>query len=514
MNAKAIPNVYSYIRFSTPEQRKGTGHKRQTNAAEEWCRKNGLPLFKNYSDLGVSAFKGKNAEHGELSAFLKLVNAGRIPPGSILLVESLDRLSRQNVNKALELFLSIINADIEIVTLVDGARYSANSDPHTLMSQMMISLAIFIRANDESRTKSQRKTASWQFKRDAARESGKPVGSRLPRWIRLVSGQYELIPQEANLVRAVFQDYVNGMGWYTLHNKYQIPQPTLAYWMTHPIVIGTLRVKENGHYLEIPNHYPPVIDVETWTKAQAAKAKRHIARRKGRTGSINLFTGLLFDPHGHTMTIGRYNGGTALYHSPGYTLNVRIMELCLCGLYLQDHFVKFNYAAVVQPNPALAKLKQQIAIVQNEMTDTNNMVEALIPVLRNLQKQKTELESEQQKAVAVKSVDYGLIEQLLLYGDDKQARLQLRDIVSDTVKSIKLTRVENENGNGWWMAVEGLIELRDGTTEPFGYVYCSRNTGFIQYDPGQLEWPLSPEIKKQLRDFPLRKMKAVDADAA
>ncbi len=38
------PRVYSYIRFSTPEQKKGDSLRRQTEAAEEWAKAHGLPF--------------------------------------------------------------------------------------------------------------------------------------------------------------------------------------------------------------------------------------------------------------------------------------------------------------------------------------------------------------------------------------------------------------------------------------------------------------------------------------
>jgi DNA invertase Pin-like site-specific DNA recombinase len=60
-------------------------------------------LVENYRDLGVSAFRGKNADHGALKAFLDRVESGLIQPGSYLIVESLDRLSRTDITYALQL---------------------------------------------------------------------------------------------------------------------------------------------------------------------------------------------------------------------------------------------------------------------------------------------------------------------------------------------------------------------------------------------------------------------------
>src|SRR4051812_7649903 len=167
-----VPGVYSYTRFSTAEQRKGTGRTRQETLATEWCRAKGLSLATNYADLGVSAFKGKNSTHGDLARFLKCVEQGKIARGSTLIVESLDRLSRQNVSQALQLFLAIINSGVNIVTLCDGREYGAD---RCEMTDLMMSLLIFARANDESLMKSQRKAASWASKRDGAR-AGNPLG--------------------------------------------------------------------------------------------------------------------------------------------------------------------------------------------------------------------------------------------------------------------------------------------------------------------------------------------------
>ncbi len=61
-------------------------------------------------DKGISAFKGLNVEQGALGEFLKAVEEGKVNKGSYLLVESLDRLSREKVNSALRLFLNILDS--------------------------------------------------------------------------------------------------------------------------------------------------------------------------------------------------------------------------------------------------------------------------------------------------------------------------------------------------------------------------------------------------------------------
>src|ERR1700730_14393636 len=88
------PIAISYIRFSTSEQRKGDSLRRQTEGTERWCEKNGIPLDRELSchDGGRSAYHGKHrSDKAALGRFLELVKQGRVPQGSYLIIENLDR---------------------------------------------------------------------------------------------------------------------------------------------------------------------------------------------------------------------------------------------------------------------------------------------------------------------------------------------------------------------------------------------------------------------------------------
>ena len=66
------PICYSYTRFSSRKQRKGTSLIRQTTdtvageSPERWCARNGtvLDTTLTFRDLGVSAYTGANARQG------------------------------------------------------------------------------------------------------------------------------------------------------------------------------------------------------------------------------------------------------------------------------------------------------------------------------------------------------------------------------------------------------------------------------------------------------------------
>ncbi|SFM30692.1 recombinase family protein [Methylobacterium pseudosasicola] len=119
-----MPVAYSYIRMSRPEQLRGDSLRRQLEAARKWAVGRGIELDEGLRDIGVSAYRGKNRTEGALGAFLSMVEDGRVARGSYLVMESLDRLSREAVVEALPRFMDIVNAGVTIVTLIDGQEYS------------------------------------------------------------------------------------------------------------------------------------------------------------------------------------------------------------------------------------------------------------------------------------------------------------------------------------------------------------------------------------------------------
>jgi DNA invertase Pin-like site-specific DNA recombinase len=93
-----MPKAYSYIRLSSERQLLGVGLQRQLDLSRKYAKDHDLDLVdESFQDLGVSAYHGDNLVEGKLGAFLDAVKDGTIERGSYLLVESLDRISRQKV---------------------------------------------------------------------------------------------------------------------------------------------------------------------------------------------------------------------------------------------------------------------------------------------------------------------------------------------------------------------------------------------------------------------------------
>lgn len=211
-----MPKAYSYLRFSTPEQAKGDSSRRQTALAREYAARHDLELDETltFADLGVSAFRGRNAETGRLGEFLTAVKDGVVAQGSYLLVESLDRISRQSARKAIRALENIVEAGITVVTLGDGKAYTAeiiDDDPMSLM----LALMIFIRSNEESATKSRRLKAAWENKRATA--DTRPLTARAPAWLELMPDRsWRVREDRAEVVRRIYGMASAGIGEHSI----------------------------------------------------------------------------------------------------------------------------------------------------------------------------------------------------------------------------------------------------------------------------------------------------------
>ena len=92
--------------------------RRQTANAADWCKRHDVPLDANHTYLdGALAYHGRHRQRGGLPAFLAEVERGDIPRGSILIIENLDRLSRENPWDSVPLLCFLVNAGIIVVTL-------------------------------------------------------------------------------------------------------------------------------------------------------------------------------------------------------------------------------------------------------------------------------------------------------------------------------------------------------------------------------------------------------------
>src|SRR5262249_39276510 len=153
---------------SSKKQEEGDFIRRQVEGTAEWAARNGVHLDTSLEpDRGISAFRGKNRDLGSLAAFLKLVESGRVLAGSYLVVEALDRLTREEIQPALLLILNLLQKGIRAVQLKPVEMVYESKSDTTAIVLMLVELS---RGHSESKVKSERVEAAWAQRRKKARE--------------------------------------------------------------------------------------------------------------------------------------------------------------------------------------------------------------------------------------------------------------------------------------------------------------------------------------------------------
>ena len=330
--------IYSYTRFSSGKQRHGDSIRRQVEAVEKWAKNapGGLRLDTSLRDEGVPGYMGRNAKVGALARFLKAIEEGLVAPGSVLVVENLDRLSRNEPLEGLDLLKTIIKAGVEIVTLHDNRRYTRENLSRDVVF-LINALLILARGYEESDTKSKRLAASWQNKRRMVAKR-QIVSSWIQPWLQVVGAnkignrmgfseaKIVVVEERARVVRQIFKWAKGGWGYQRIARELRSSkvQPWgRAGWTTTRIakviknraVVGEYQPcrYEGGAYgkrvpdgAPILDYFPRLISDDDFENAQPTIT----GNTRGRRGKwVRLLTGLLVDPDGRPMHVHANAGG-------------------------------------------------------------------------------------------------------------------------------------------------------------------------------------------------------------
>lgn len=486
--------VYSYIRMSTKAQSLDgkDSFRRQSQLASDFCKEKGYTLDKSLDlhDIGRSGFKGDNIHRGRLGVFLKMVEDGKIPKGSILAIESFDRLSRQAISKTLSVMLDIVNAGVEIVTLNDGRRW--NTETIDNVGDLMFSIIIMSRANEESVQKGKRIKAAWVGKRKAMSE-GKQVRYRLPFWLQHQEGKTTVVAEKAEVVRRIFKLATTGNGLNTIVNRLNGDKvPTLGrnakngwavssvnWILKNETVIGTNCIVEP----HIPKFYPSVVSESDFYKAQTLMAQRNKFTGNRSKARENVFSGLLF-----CKACG------AKIHTHNRSKKTPIIFVCSNGkknrceckwsgiqqgffeqVFFDEFFDEGVLAAVFQNDSTKDNTADKISIIQGKLNQNrkgiekltdlilaNDSPEALVKRLKEMEAENIKLEAQitnlkGQQVVNNREEDRKLINELIDHPeklDEPAYVLKLREFFRNSKLKVIVDLKERKYSPMWLSSYE------------------------------------------------------------
>jgi DNA invertase Pin-like site-specific DNA recombinase len=277
-----MPNVYTYCRFSSGSQSKGSSIERQIQIAADWHKKH--PEYElsdlRFIDKAKSGYSGENLKY-ELGNILDAIESQQIRAADAILVEALDRMGRQDAFTMLGGTLkNIIEADVVIFTAEDDQEYSKitlQQNP----SLLWLLVGKVQQAHEYSQRLSRRVRAGYKRMRDNAKE-GKPITRQTPFWL---TKEGQEIPDRAEAISACIDLYLRGYGTrkilQTLEPKYpelkEVHPTTLTRWFKNRALVGDWAIyreeDDNKNRQQPPSEvikdvYPALIDRATFYDLQ------------------------------------------------------------------------------------------------------------------------------------------------------------------------------------------------------------------------------------------------------
>jgi len=276
----------------------------KSQAHEGWAL-----LADRYDDGGLS---GASLQRPALQQLLSDIRAARV---DIIVVYKVDRLTRSLAD-----FAKLVEAfDAHGVAFVSVTQsFNTTSSMGRLTLNVLLSFAQFEREVIGERVRD---------KIAASKRKGLWVGGPVPLGYRSVGKALEVVPEQAEIVRTIYERYlaVGSIGSLIedLHQRGISPRrgserglnlgetedlsPSrprrftlgpLAYILKNRIYVGEIAYKGEIH----PGRHTPIIERAPFDAVQARLAGAAIARRTRRRGSGHLLVGRLYDDRGHHMS--------------------------------------------------------------------------------------------------------------------------------------------------------------------------------------------------------------------
>jgi DNA invertase Pin-like site-specific DNA recombinase len=482
--------VFSYLRMSTKKQLDGDSYRRQFEGAEEWIKKGGHQLVETLEDIGLSAYHGKHKHRGRLGQFLEKIQEGRIPSGSIFLVENLDRLSREEISEAYQMFMGILSAGINIAVLKPQMTVYTKESVNDLVG-LLLPLIYFYLAYTESANKADRLKKVWQQKRS---QKGL-IDGMYPAWCDLVKGTL-ILNAGAKAVKYIFERTAEGIGQNQLTgelNEKFSPLGRNAWNSSYVSSIlnnrAVLGERQNYTFTKervrvpigepIAGYYPRVIEDDLWLRVQGTKEKKK--KMTGRTSDfINLFVGRIFNAlDGHTLNLATNDKKERRFFSYGYvrklagscplSISYDDIEQAILKVLTEIKPIELkpnkNTSELRAKQQELAGIEKRLKELGEEIQDPNiGKLKQVISSVSLLEAKKIELEKiVNQMMIADKAENklpevHTLIEMLANANDQRDARMKLRNLIAETIERID---VRPEKHYGRIFAVV-QVKLREG----------------------------------------------------
>jgi len=201
-----------------------------------------------------------------------------------LIIENLDRLSRQGIDATTDLLKQLTRSGIDVHVIAINRVLKAGFN-NSLVDYMLIGVQADL-AYQESKKKSERIGSAWASKRARLGKQGELYTRNIPEWLTVENGKIVEVPEVVSMVHKAYRMAANGIGVDSITRAIgdKFSRSWFARLLNDRSVLGEFQPK--GAEV-IPDYFPQVIsqsDFDAVRIAMEGKAQeRPVCRRESPT---------------------------------------------------------------------------------------------------------------------------------------------------------------------------------------------------------------------------------------
>lgn len=278
---KSRKNVIIYNRVSTIMQDKNESLTEQTDECIRYCNEKGYNIIKILKDV-------KSGTKDDREGYLELKKHIKRRDFDILVVLETSRIARKM--KELVLFFSLLNENNIDYISIREPNYNTTTPDGKFAMNIRLGLIQFERDNTAERV-----TDRLYFKAS----KGQWVNGKPPVGYKLVNKKLEIDEEKAEIVKTIYEDFLNGYSLNQINNKFQFSwgSKQVKRILTNPTYKGYIRYgtrsnrkKNNREAFIVKGWHEAIITEDKWEKVQEMYKKLN---RKPSETKPTLLGGLL-----------------------------------------------------------------------------------------------------------------------------------------------------------------------------------------------------------------------------
>lgn len=318
---REIKKAIAYFRVSTDMQKEDLSLETQEKGGEIFARDNNIEIVKKFTDV-MSGGNRNRKGFIEAQKYLE-ENQGEI---DYFIAYDVSRIAR-DAFAFLSLFnkLNLLNVKLK---LINNPTLDSDSPMGKLILIILAAIFEFFRFDNADRVRDNMIVKVKEGKR----MNNAPYG------YRIIDKKMVIVPEEAELIKYIYQEYLKGHGIVALERMTGKDRSTIKQWLNNKVYAGynifgkrkmnkttfkPMKNPDETKIVEAKGDWEPIIDIDTWEKVANRMSLNQELRMRNIEKTSYLLSGLLFHTCGSKFRGNAGRKGTYYYRCTGCSRSIK-----------------------------------------------------------------------------------------------------------------------------------------------------------------------------------------------